>query len=247
MTEINTFNEKSLHAALKSWYAGADGALEVPVDGYIVDVVRGDLLIEIQTGNFSNIKDKLLALSATRDVLLVYPIQREKWLVTPPDGAKPGSQAAQRKTSTRRKSPKHGTAEDVFSELVRLPPDLIRRPTFSLEIAFTHEDELRHYDARRGWRRNGWVSDDRILLDVVEQRRFACPADFAALLPPELPAAFTTTDLARALHRPRWLAQKMAYCLREMDVIVRIGHRKRAYLYTRADGTAAASDTESGR
>jgi hypothetical protein len=30
---------------------------------------------------------------------------------------------------------------------------------------------------------------------------------------------------------PRWLAQKMAYCLRKMDVIVQIGTRGRSNLY----------------
>ena len=231
---INTYNEKSLHAALKSWYAREGGELEVSVDGYIVDVVRPGLLIEIQTGNFSKIKNKLLALSEAHDVLLVYPVPVQKWLITPVGGGKPGSgRTTSAKKPSRRKSPKCGTAEEIFRELVRLPPTLIRRPTFSIEIAFTHEDELRHYDARKGWRRRGWVSDDRILLDVVDRRRFTCPADFAALLPAALPVDFTTTDLARALHRPRWLAQKMAYCLREMEVIEQVGHRKRSYLYRR--------------
>jgi hypothetical protein len=231
---INTYNEKSLHAALKSWYAREGGELEVPVDGYIIDVVRPGLLIEIQTGSFSNIKDKLLALSEVHDVLLVYPVPVQKWLITPVGGGKPNSQPpVPGKKPTRRKSPKCGTAEDLFPQLVRLPAELIRRPTFSIEVAFTHEDELRHYDARKGWRRRGWVSDDRILLDVVDRRRFTCPADFAALLPPGLPNDFTTTDLARALHRPRWLAQKMAYCLREMEVIEQVGHQKRSHLYRR--------------
>ncbi len=51
---INTYNEKSLHAALKVWYAGEEGRTEVPVDGYIVDVVLGEQLIEIQTASFAS-------------------------------------------------------------------------------------------------------------------------------------------------------------------------------------------------
>ena len=227
---INTYNEKSLHAALKSWYAREGGELEVPIDGYIVDVVRPGLLVEIQTGNFSNIKTKLLALTEAHDLLLVYPVPVQKWLITAPDEGNPDS-----KTPVRRKSPKRGTSEDLFPELVRLPAALIRRPTFSIEVAFTHEDELRHYDARKGWRRRGWVTDDRILLEVVGRQRFTRPADYAALLPGTLPTDFTTTDLARALHRPRWLAQKMAYCLREMDLIEPIGHRRRSILYRRKE------------
>ncbi|MGC9467689.1 MAG: hypothetical protein ACP5HS_03795 [Anaerolineae bacterium] len=229
---INTYNEKSLHAALKAWYAGATGCVEVPVDGYIVDVVRGDLLIEIQTGNFSSIRDKLTALSEAHPVLLVYPIAQEKWLVKTP---KPGSSKTK---PSRRKSPKRGTAEEVFPELVSFPA-LLARPTFGVEIAFTQEEELRHYDKRRGWRTRGWVTDDRRLLDVVGTRRFATPADFASLLPGDLPIQFTTADLARATGRSRRFAQKMAYCLREMGLLVPLGHRRRAILYALAENVAA--------
>ncbi len=223
---INTYNEKSLHAALKIYYAGEDGALEVPVDGYIVDVVRDDLLIEIQIQSFSSIKEKLRVLSETHHVLLVYPIVRERWLFKAP---KPGSG---RSEPMRRKSPKRGTVEEVFPELVSFP-DLLRCPTFSLEVVFTQEEELRHYDKRRGWRTHGWVTDDRLLLDVVERRRFSSPVDFAPLLPADLPAAFTTADLARAVGRSRRFGQKMAYCLREMGVIEAMSRRGRAILYAR--------------
>jgi hypothetical protein len=75
------------------------------------------------------------------------------------------------------------------------------------------------------------VIDDRVLLDVVETRRFTTPADLAALLPTELPARFTTADLAKALGKPCRLAQRMAYCLRETGVIEPVGHRRRSVLY----------------
>ncbi len=224
---INVYNEKSLHAALKAWYAGATGQLEVPVDGYVVDVVRGHQLIEVQTQSFSSIKDKLRALSQAYHVMLVFPIARETWLVKAP---RPG--AIDRKPR-RRKSPKRGRVEALFVELVSFP-ELIWRSTFSLEVAFTREEELRHYDPRRGWRNRGWVTDDRLLLEVVETRRFSTAADFAPLLPVALPATFTTADLADALGRSRRLAQKMAYCLREMAVIEAVGYRRRAILYQRS-------------
>ena len=60
---IGALNEKPLHAALKQWYARPDDLIEVSVDGFTVDIVRGDLLIEIQTRNLSAIKRKA---SATR-------------------------------------------------------------------------------------------------------------------------------------------------------------------------------------
>jgi hypothetical protein len=56
----------------------------------------------------------------------------------------------------------------------------------------------------------------------------------SALIPATLAEPFTTADLAAAIDRPRRLAQKMAYCLREMGAITPLGRRGRAILYTQA-------------
>jgi hypothetical protein len=222
---ISTFNEGPLHAALKAWYARPDDRLEAEVDGFIIDIVRGPLLIEIQTGSFSGIKDKLITLSQRHPVRLIYPIPREKWLVklAREAGAPP----------KRRKSPKRGRVEDLFQELVSFP-ELLKRPDFEIEVLFTQEDEVRRYDPRRGWRRRGWVTEERRLLKVVERRRFTTPDEMAALLPGELTETFTTADLADALARSRRLAQKMAYCLRKMGALAPIGKQGRAILYARS-------------
>ena len=55
-----------------------------------------------------------------------------------------------------------------------------------------------------------------------------------ALIPATLPEPFTTTDLAKATGQPLWLAQKMAYCLREMGGIMVAGKRGRGILYVRS-------------
>jgi hypothetical protein len=59
---IGVLNEKPLHAALKQWYAQPGDGLEVTVDGFVIDIVRGHQLIEIQTGHFAAIKKKLSTL-----------------------------------------------------------------------------------------------------------------------------------------------------------------------------------------
>ena len=106
-SKIGTLNEKPLHEALKRWYGQPGDPFEVPVDGFVADIVRGDLLIEIQTRNFSSIKRKLEKLFINHPVRLVYPIPREKWItkLNPSDGNSPVS---------RRRSPKRGAFEHVF-------------------------------------------------------------------------------------------------------------------------------------
>jgi len=219
-------NEQPLHAALKAYYAADGAAREVDVDGYVVDVVQDDLLVEIQTGNFSSIKSKMLSLADHHPVRLVYPIPREKWLIKLPK--KKGGE------TKRRKSPKHGRVEEVFKELVSFP-ELLCRERFSLEVVFTWEEEVRRHDPTR-WRNRGWVTVERRLLDVVEQHLIEQPRDAVSLLPGSLPTEFTTADLAEAMNGPRYLAQKMAYCLRKMGAITQIGKRGRSNLYVTADG-----------
>jgi len=224
---IGTLNEKSLHAELKAWVHCPGDQVEVEVEGFVVDIVRDGLLIEVQTRNFTAIKPKLITLVERHPIRLVYPIAERKWILkVGEDGQTPIS---------RRRSPKQGTFELVFGELVRIPT-LLANPRFSLEVLLIHEEEQRRYEAGRAWRRKGWVTHERRLLEVVDRRLFESPEDLGDLIPAGLPGEFTTADLTEAIHRPRRLAQQMAYCLRELGLIERIGQQGNALLYTRAAG-----------
>ena len=223
-SQFSTLNEKPLHAALKVWYAQPDDQFEVPVDGFIIDIVRSNLLIEVQTGSFASIKPKLIDLTTRHPVRLVYPIAQEKWVV------KLGQNEDE--PISRRKSPKRGGLAHLCVELVSFPY-LLSHPNFSVEALLIQEEETRRYDGRRGWRRKGWVTHERHLLRVVGQQLFTTPNDLTKLIPPTLTDPFTTADLAAALAIPRRLAQKMAYCLREMNEIAITGKQGRALLYTR--------------
>ena len=217
-------NEKPLHVALKEWYTRPGDRLEVAVDGYLVDIVRGDLLVEIQTRSFSAIKQKVAGLARRHPVRIVYPIAREKWILRmAEDGTRPLG---------RRRSPKHGIPADVFEELVSFPELLLDR-NFSVELLLIREEEVRHQDPRRGWRRKGWVTEERRLLKVLDRMVLEAPGDLAALMPDGLAEPFTTADLAQAIGRPRRLAQRMAYCLRATGCIATAGKQGNAVLYSR--------------
>lgn len=239
MSGIGTLNEKPLHEALKQWYAQAGDRFEAPVDGFVVDIVRGDLLIEIQTRNLAAIRRKLHKLVARHPVRLVYPIAGEKWIVKDAGGA-----AA---SPSRRRSPKRGGFVDVFEGLVSIPA-LLTHPNFSIELLLIQEEEVRRWDGARGWRRRGWITIERRLLNVLERRTLASAADAGAFFPPALEAAFTSGDLASALGVSRRLAQKMVYCWRLMGSVSAVGKRSRAVLYARNTGSEPEGATgRSGR
>ena len=77
---IGTLGEKSLHSALKDWYAQPGDRLEAQVDGFHIDIIRNNLLIEIQTANFSSLRRKLNLLIQKHPLRLVFPIAKEKWI-----------------------------------------------------------------------------------------------------------------------------------------------------------------------
>jgi hypothetical protein len=141
MSGIGLLNEKPLHASLKQWYARPGDRLEVAVDGFVIDLVRDDLLLEIQTGNFASIKSKLTNLVNSHQVRLIYPIVQEKWIIR--------SATDDRGRAIRRKSPKKGRLEDLFWEMVSIPQLLANR-NFSLEVLMIKEEEARRYEGEAG-------------------------------------------------------------------------------------------------
>jgi len=220
---INLYQEKSLHIALKGWYAQPGDRLEVPVDGAVIDLVRADLLIEIQTGNFSALKRKLPRLLENHHVHVVHPIAQARWIV------KLGRNGQQQ---SRRKSPKKGSIYHVFSELVYLH-QLMLNPNLSLEVLMIHDEEVRCDDGKGSWRRKGWSICDRRLLDVLDSAQFHTATDLADLLPQSLFEAFTTAELAKAIGQRRRIAQQMTYCLKHMGALEMIGKQGNAHVYKR--------------
>ena len=214
--------ESSLHEAIKDWYSHPGDLFEQWVDGYVVDLVRDGLLIEIQTSNFSAIKDKIINLVAKHNLRLVLPIAKQKWIIKLDSG--------DREILSRWKSPKKGRIENVFDELVYLPK-LIKDSNFSLDVLLIHSEEVLIDDGLGSWRRRKWSVHDRHLLKVVDNVLFNYPLDFLTLLPENLPVPFTVAELAKELRLKPSLAQKMVYCLRKMDVIKFTGKRGKAFSY----------------
>lgn len=221
---IGSLGEGSLHAALKSWYARPSDRLEVSVDGFVIDIVGDDRLVEIQTGNFTSVRPKLERLLERHRLLLVHPIARERWIVRA---------TVEGEVLSRRKSPQRGRVEDVFRQLVRLP-HLLPHPNLTLEVALIQEEQVLVDDGRGSWRRRYWSLHDRRLLAVLETHRFATPDDLAALLPQDLPRPFSNRDLAAALGCRLDLAQKMTYSLQAMGELARVGKRGRAMLFEKS-------------
>ncbi|KPU42298.1 hypothetical protein OXPF_40830 [Oxobacter pfennigii] len=219
VSSINIENEKSLHAGLKRWYSKAGDRFEVKVDGCIIDILRDDLLIEIQTKNFSAISNKLRKLVKNHKVRLIYPIPAKKYIVT-----------IDEKKTVRRKSPKKGSIYDVFKELIRIT-DLIANENFEAEILLIEEEEIRVNDGKGSWRRKGISIDDRKLVNVRESIILCGKDNYKNLLPLDLGEPFTNKSLSKKLKISISNAQKMTYCLRKAGVLHILGKNGNELLF----------------
>ena len=216
--------ESSLHLAIKKWYSLEGDKLEDRVGDFVVDIVRGDLLIEIQIANFSSIKPKLSRLLNDHKVRLVYPIAKEKWIVH--------KSMATGETYGRRRSPKKGRLSDLFGELIRIP-SLFSNGNLSVEVLMVEVEEIWCNDGRGSWRRKGGSIEDRKLIRVFERRIFEHKADFLKVLPEDLRDPFSNRNLAESLGITISQARKMTYALRKIGTITHVGKNGNQMLFVR--------------
>ncbi len=206
--------ETSLHRALKDQYgSGSGGHSEVGMQGFRIDAVdSAGRLVEVQSGPLGPLRGKLSRLLPEHRVRVVKPVVLERRVVRRARTDGPNLSA--------RRSPKRGAVVDLFTDLVglaRLLPD----PNLEIEVLAVSIDEIRV--SRRRW--PGYRVADRCLVEILSKLSIECPTDLWKLLPPsdDWKEPFTTTDIARRIDRPLWLAQRVAYCLRLSEAVQVIG------------------------
>ena len=214
--------ESTLHRELKLLYGGSADETEVRVDSYRIDAVVDGKLYEIQQASLGALRAKVRALLEDHRVVVVKPLASRKLLIRRATADGP--------IVSSRYSPLRETIYHLFVDLVYFI-DLFPHRRLTLEVVLTEQEEHRVTKVRR--RRFGpdYRVVDRTLREVVSTCSLRTLADLRKLLPATLESTFTTADLAREARIPRWVAQKMAYCLRKTGAIEHLGMQGRAQLY----------------
>jgi hypothetical protein len=222
------FVETSLHQQLKNHYASDESNTEVRFGGFRIDAIADDgELIEIQHASLGALRDKTRKLLSTRSkhrLRIVKPIVRRKRVTTldPKNG----------KVLRSRMSPKTGEWLDLFTDLVHFV-SVFPRKGLTLEVVLIDAEEFRTDRVPKRHRGKNYQSLDIRLLEVGDRIALGSVADLMERLPMhQLDCPFDTAQLALALSRPRWLAQKVAYCLREIGGITPAGKKGHSQLYS---------------
>ena len=225
MKSIGTIKESSLHRDLKFRYV-KDGETEISLGNYVYDGQTEDgELIEVQTGSFGPLKDKISCLSKKNKIRVIYPIIVQRFIEL---------YDTEGKLLRKRKSPKKGCAWDIFKALV-YAPELPLFPGIKLELIFLDIVEKRKDDGKGSWRRKGATIIDRVPLVWYESIILKRLSDYHRFIPIK-EETFTTKDLEAQAGIPRALAQKCLYVLNKMGVTERVGKQGNAYVYQKKGG-----------
>lgn len=216
---IGMQSEKTLHSAMKFYLETNMDHHEIPLGSYIADLFYGDRseVIEVQTGNFGPLREKLSAFLPQYKVTIVHPIEENKWITKVSDEGE---------LSRPRKSPLKSGLYSIIPELYRIST-FLNHPNLSFLPILVDIDEMRmasHAPRRKGLR------IDRTPRCIGESRLLQTPEDFVGILPP-LPHPFTSKDFLKATHFSPRLNSYALIALREMGAIRVVDIVKKAYYY----------------
>ncbi len=215
---IGTLGEKTLHAALKRYFGPEERFREVSVGRYVADVMGPQGIVEIQTGGFGRLREKLAFFLEHYPVTVVYPVAGLKWLI---------SMSGEGELSKRRKSPKAGGPWELLIELYSIREHL-KNPGLSLCVPVLEVEEYRLKDGRG---RRGYTRFERMPIRLMDEVWVRGPGDFHLLMPPGLPGEFTAKDFRSCGRFSNMQGSLALSAAREMGVVEQIGKRGRAFLY----------------
>ena len=133
-------------------------------------------------------------------------------------------------------SPKRGNILDIFEELIYFTRVFPHR-NLILECPLVHVEQLRVPAKRKTttpWQKD-YVVEDVTLESIDHTVELREPSDLLGLI--DLPGDadfFNTADIARAVDRPRWVAQRIAYVLRKTGAIDAAERNRNGIVYRRA-------------
>ena len=220
---IGTLKEKTLHAVLKAYIEPDTSRHEQKVDGFVVDILEDDGIVEIQTRNFYGMKKKLGRLLDSHKITIVYPIPNEKqisWL-DPKSGEITGS----------RKSPKKPHPQEMAHELIHILPYL-DHPNLSFRIMYIDVEDIKLLNGWDETKKKGAERYERIPKRLVSEKYIRSREDYSYFVPEGLTDGFTQKDFKKSAKITTSCAQRMLYILMKQGIVERTGRKGRAYIYS---------------
>lgn len=219
---IGTLSEKTVHSVLKYYFEPDDKKHEIPIGKKIADIFNGEDIIEIQTKQLNRLRPKLDEFLLNYHVTVVHPVvvERQSFYIEPSTGEI---------TSGRLYKMKSGKYL-AFPEIYKVKQYLLN-PRFHLCFVLIGVEEYRVLNPKRKNPRNGAKCNDRIPTKILDEIYINEVYDYAAFIPENLEAGFTSTDFAKAAGIGKSLSQIVLNILTHVGAVKRIGKTGNQYQY----------------
>ncbi len=225
---IGTLAEKTIHAALKNYFAD-EQYQEVRVNGFVADAMTPDGIFEVQTRNFYTQRRKLEALLPEHKVCMVYPVRYRRTIswIDPATG----------EISKGRKSPKTDRGYGIFRELYGVK-DYILHKNLNFCIMYFVSDEYKYLDGFGEHKKIRATRADGIPTELIAEVNLCVPEDYLLFIPDEfkkMGREFNSLSFSRLARIDRETAQTALLILTYLGVTEQTGKLRTGIVYKLKD------------
>lgn len=218
--EIGTLSERRLHSILKFYYESDPSLHEIKIGRYFADILTGNQIIEVQTGDLGRLGKKLNVFLKDHNVTVVHPLAKNSTVIR--------IDQETGECISRRKSPYHANIYSAVSQLYRIRPYL-SDPNLALRLVFITVEEYRTPNCGKRGRHRGSVRLERFPQEILYEIDLSTPEDYRIFLPSGLPEQFTSGDLKRITKCPN--SSLLLTVLTSVGTVERIGKSGNSYVY----------------
>ncbi|MBP5207081.1 MAG: hypothetical protein J6330_01330 [Clostridia bacterium] len=222
--DIGTYKEKTLHKTLKYYFCPDESMHEKQLCGKICDAFDGETVYEIQTGNFSHLKDKLAVFLPHYKVNVIYPLIVKRYVVwiDPETG----------ESVSRRLSGKRGTYSDFLPQLYAVR-EYLDDPSLTLTVAYVECDDVRLLNGYGADRKIRAAKYDKVPAALVGISEFSGISDMKQMCPEIPDGEYRAKQIYNILKmREGANAWRTLKLLEYMGVIKETGRDGKAVLYS---------------
>lgn len=220
---VGTLSEKYLHIFLKNYFEPDKSCHEVKIGKFTADICHDNEIIEIQTRELGNLKEKIeYYLLEGYDVTVVHPIARVRKLIA--FDLETGDVASVRK------HPHKGTWYDAVPELYSIKY-FLDWDRFKIRLMLFDVEEYREIKSKPGAKVRRTKRFERIPFAIGENVILDNPADYLIFVPSGLPEQFLSKDFSDAAKINRTLANYTLNILSYLGVTEHFDNSGHKFIY----------------
>ena len=220
---IGTLAEKTIHAALKNYFAD-ESEQEIKVGDFYADAKTSEGIFEIQTRQFFKMKRKLSAFLPENRVCIVYPVKYRRTINWVDEQS--GELHEGKMWNVRDRG------YDIFFELYGIR-EFLRDPNLNICLMYLHSEE---YKSLNGYGKNRKIRASRIdgiPTELYAEINLCAPEDFLIFVPEKIRQAeeFTRAEFAAEAHIHKDMVSYVLGILKELGLAKEGGKRGRMKTY----------------